>query len=319
MTTRGVTIGKFYPPHRGHGHLVEQARARCDALTVILCFKPDEDPPGSLRAAWLRELYRDVEVLLVEDVYPEEPGVWADNTIRVLGGPPDVAFTSEDYGDEWARRMGAAHVEIDRARRTFPCSGRAVRADPLAHWDCLAPCVRAYYAKRVCVVGAESSGTTTLARDLAAHYETEWVPEYGREYFERTEHSNRPWRSEELLYIAREQARREDEAARRANRLLVCDTDAFATGIWHERYLGHRSPVVESVRAMRACDLYVVTDIDIPFVQDGTRDGEHIRAWMHRRFVEALEERGTPFRIVSGTREARVRAAVGFIDEQVGA
>ncbi|HKO23198.1 MAG TPA: ATP-binding protein, partial [Chloroflexota bacterium] len=108
------------------------------------------------------------------------------------------------------------------------------------------------------------------------------------------------WRSEEFVHIAREQCRRENEAARQANRLLVCDTDAFATTLWHERYVGTPSQAVAAVAAGRRADLYVLTDVDIPFVQDGTRDGEHLRHWMHDRFIAELTREGHPYIVVSG-------------------
>jgi nicotinamide riboside kinase len=85
-----------------------------------------------------------------------------------------------------------------------------IRADPLGHWEYLAPAVRAWYALRVAVVGAESTGTTTLARSLAANYHTEWVPEYGREYCEQLVASGvrleeRRWATHEFVEIARAQ------------------------------------------------------------------------------------------------------------------
>jgi NadR type nicotinamide-nucleotide adenylyltransferase len=194
-----------------------------------------------------------------------------------------------------------------------------VRADPLACWEYLAPCVRAYFCKRVCVVGAESSGTTTLAAALAAHYNTVWVPEYGRAYYEAK--MRRPdagaWRSEEFVHIAREQCRRENEAARQANRLLVCDTDAFATTVWHERYVGTPSHAVAAVSAGCRPDLYVLTDVDIPFVQDGTRDGEHLRRWMHDRFIAELTGQRRPYIVVSGAPEARLHTAIQSIEARV--
>src|SRR5881227_1635745 len=70
----------------------------------------------------------------------------------------------------------------------------------------------------------------------------------------------------EFVHIAREQCRREDEAARQANRLLFCDTDAFATTLWHERYVGRPSPAVAAIAAGCHPDLYMLTDVDIPFV-----------------------------------------------------
>jgi nicotinamide riboside kinase len=122
------------------------------------------------------------------------------------------------------------------------------------------------------------------------------------------------WRSEEFVHIAREQCRREDAAARVADRVLICDTDAFATAIWHERYLHTASPVLEAMAGARRPHLYLLAGDEIPFVQDGTRDGEQIRSWMHRRFLAALEAQRLPYRLLSGAPEVRLRAAIAAID-----
>ena len=169
--------------------------------------------------------------------------------------------------------------------------------------------------KRVVIIGSESSGTTTLARALAAHYRTVWVPEYGRTYSEGRQHVAQPWRSDEFVHIATEQIRMEDAIARLANKVLICDTDAFATSIWHERYMGAPSDDVKAIAAARRYDLYVVTDVNIPFVQDGIRDGESFRQWMQERFIEELSNSSTPMMVVSGPHEQRFAAAVRRIDE----
>ena len=313
----GLVVGKFYPPHRGHKHLIDTAAARVDELTVMVARKAGEAPDADLRASWLREIHPAARVIVVDDILrDDDSAAWAAYTVEVLGRAPDVVFTSEDYGDPYARYLGARHVLVDRERRAVPVSGTAVRARPLAHWDYLEPCVRAYYAVRVCVVGAESSGTTTLARALAEHYGTVWVPEYGREYCERLpDLFAHAWDSAEFVHIAEEQCRREDRAAREANRLLVCDTDAFATGIWHRRYLGRRCPAVEALAAPRRYALCLLTDIrGVPFEQDGLRDGEHLRAWMQALFEEELRAQGRRYALLSGTHEERLAAAIRLID-----
>ena len=169
--------------------------------------------------------------------------------------------------------------------------------------------------RRVVIIGSESSGTTTLARALAEHYHTVWVPEYGRTYSEGRLHSNQPWRSDEFIHIAIEQTRMEDALAMLANEVLICDTDAFATSIWHERYMGTPSNEVKAIVASRNYDLYVVTDANIPFAQDDIRDGESFRQWMQGRFVEELSKSSTPMIVVSGPHEERFAAAVKRIDE----
>ena len=319
MTRRGLIVGKFYPPHRGHKHLIDTARAQVDDLTVIICRKPGESPPGELRAAWLREIHTDVRVILIDDhLDADDSRAWAENSIRVIGFTPDVVFTSESYGESFAHYLGCQHVSVDRMRLAVPVSGTAVRADPLGQWAHLEPPIRAFYARRVCLVGAESTGKTTLAAALAEHYATVWVPEYGREYSERklAEEGGYDFRSEEFAHIAARQRELEEDAARRANKVLICDTDAFATSVWHRRYMGERSAEVEQIAAHgRRPDLYLLTDVNTPFVQDGTRDGESVREWMHETFVAELTTQRRPFRHLSGSYAERFAQAVEYVDE----
>ncbi|MEJ2579640.1 MAG: ATP-binding protein, partial [Kineosporiaceae bacterium] len=125
------------------------------------------------------------------------------------------------------------------------------------------------------------------------------------------------WRSEDFTRIAAYQLADEDAAVARAARdgarLVVCDTDALATAIWHERYLGEPSPAVRRVAAARRYDLYLLTGDEIPFVQDGLRDGEHVRGWMTARFRTELAARPEPWVEVTGTRQQRLATAVAAV------
>jgi NadR type nicotinamide-nucleotide adenylyltransferase len=256
------------------------------------------------------------KVLVIDDRYDEQDSsLWAHNTIAWLGAAPDVVFTSEEYGDRYASLMGCRHELVDAPRNAVPCCGRAIRRDPWGNWRFLSPAVRAWYVRRVCILGAESTGTTTLAEDLADYYKTECTREYGRELSESKLETRDPeWRTEEFAQVAREQCRREDEAARSANRVLVCDTNAFATMLWHRRYMGFESDAVRAIAEGRRYDLYVLTGDEIPFVQDGLRDGEHIRHEMHRWFEDALAAQHVPWICVRGDRLARLQLAVQRID-----
>ncbi len=317
----GVVIGKFLPPHRGHRHLIETALSRCQRVVVIVCGRKTDPIPARLRKLWLREIVPAAEVMRIDDHYDENDSrVWAENTIRWLGRAPDAVFTSESYGDAYARHMGCVHVMVDQARLTVPCSGTAVRQDPLAMWEHLDPPVRGWFAKRVVVVGAESTGTTTLAGDLAAALGTVWVEEYGREYSALKQAGGvAEWEPDEFLRIAREQTRREEAAARRANRILVCDTNAFATCLWHRRYMATDSEALGRFARVRCRpDLYLLTGDEIPFVQDGLRDGEHLRHDMHRWFIDALERQHVPWQLVRGSRAPRLDAALARIRRDFG-
>jgi len=310
---RGLVVGKFFPPHKGHIYLIKEAKKGCDHLTVLVVDAKNESIPASLRAKWIRELVSDVEVLVVEDIYAyDDSRAWAKYTIKILGYSPDVVFTSEDYGDPFAQYMGCKHVLIDKERIHVPISGTKVRSNPLKYWDYIDEPVRAYFAKRVCVVGAESTGTTTIAKALANYYKTVWVPEFGRFYSEGKMQGPvmADWGTKEFIYIAKMQNSIEHQLAKICNKILICDTDSFATSIWHERYIGYMSEDVDLLSKDRKYDLYFLTDVDIPFVQDGLRDGEHIRDNMHKKFIEELTKRGKKFIILSGSHEKRLATAI---------
>jgi NadR type nicotinamide-nucleotide adenylyltransferase len=319
--TLGFVVGKFYPPHRGHRHLIETARRGCDRLVVLLPHHASQKIPGELRRAWLEEIHPGCEIHLVPDELDDDAEQWARFTIGHLGRAPDVVFSSEDYGLPFAAAMGCRHVMVDRDRTAFPISGTAVRSAPLENLEWVEPCVRAYLVRRVVLIGAESTGKTTLARMLAGRYETAWVEEFGREYWQAklggdpAPEALLEWTSEEFREIAARQQERENGLARTANRVLLCDTNAFATGTWHERYLGRRDEEVDAIGRRDRVDLYLLTEPDFPFVQDGWRDGESIRDWMHARFVEQLAALPVPAVRLRGPLEARLAAATAAIDD----
>lgn len=96
--------------------------------------------------------------------------------------------------------------------------------------------------------------------------------------------------------------------------LVVCDTDVLATTVWHERYVRGRCEDVVSMAAARPPALYILTGCEIPFVQDGLRDGEQVREWMHERFREVLGQQSVPWVEVAGTISERLGAALPHVE-----
>lgn len=328
----GLVIGKFYPFHAGHQALVRAATSSCDRVTVEVMVHGVESIAPELRVAWVQGEHPDARVVPVHDdaeVDFDSPAVWDLHMVPItaaLDGPVDAVFSSDAYGEELARRLGATWVQVDPGRASTPISGTAIRADPAGNWWALPTPVRAWFTKRVVVLGAESTGSTTLAAALGAHYGAEVVPEYGREWTkQRPGGHEAPWHTAEFDLVAQVQGAREDAAAGRARRpLLVCDTDVLATTLWHERYVGRPSPTVVAAAAARpAPALYVLTGDEIPFVQDGLRDGEHVRSDMQRRFREVLRQvatdRGVPWLEVHGDPAPRLAAAVSAVDDVLAA
>ena len=169
--------------------------------------------------------------------------------------------------------------------------------------------------KRICLLGAESTGKTTLARSLALEYVDAWNPEFGRPYTEIGRDPEAPWTSVEFTHIARIQCWYEDCLAATATRILFCDTDAFTTSLFHEVYLGRPTRAFDDLVA-RTYDLYLVCGLDVPWANDGIREFEEQRHWMHERYVERAQASGSPWVLLEGPharRLARAREAVDLL------
>lgn len=321
----GLVLGKFYPLHAGHQQLIRSASSVCERVTVQVLASAVESIPVEVRAGWIRAEHPEVDVVAGMDeahVDFDDPEAW-DLHMAVIEGlldtPVEAVFTSDDYGAELARRLGATWHQVDPGRSAVAVSGTAVRADVAGHWWALPPPVRAWFCRRVVVVGAESTGTTTLAMDLAEHYGVPCVPEYGRTWTEiRPGGLGAPWHTSEFDLVAIEHERQEVEAMRASPMpLVISDTDVLATSIWHERYTGGASPTVTARAKAWRPDLYILTGDEIPFVQDGMRDGEHIRHAMQDRFREVLGEGSVPWFEVRGTASERLKDAVIRVDRLI--
>ena len=315
--TRGFLLGKFMPPHNGHVALVETAQALVDELTVLVCWQPDDPIPGPLRLAWMQELFPRARVLGHGRVVPQMPEddpdfwtIWRRLVVDAHPEPIDLLFASERYGSRLAIEVGAHFVVIDPARSGVPVSASAVRADPMAHWRHLPAPVRPYYASTICLHGPESTGKTTLAPLLARHFDTLFVPEYGRTYCEEYGLSIG---MDDLVTIGRTHAAMTQALLRQCNRRLILDTDPIMTAVWADMLFDGRDPWFDAFQA--TADLYLLLDIDLPWVDDGTRFfGEEAR---RRRFFDLsraeLERRGLDYRIIGGPPEQRFERALEAI------
>ena len=208
----------------------------------------------------------------------------------------------------------------------------------MTDWKSLPPAERERLACRVILVGSESTGKTTLAQQLVEHYrerggiwaDTQWVPEYGREYTEillerqgviqanpEAEVHSAEWTAEDFAVIAVEQQRLEDAAAASGSPVLFCDTDAFATQLWERRYLGDGSTAAyDALPVSPPRALYLVADLTgVPFEQDGIRDGEDFRGAMQQWFIDELTARGEHWALVTGTREERLATSIRLVDD----
>ncbi|MET4613335.1 HTH-type transcriptional repressor of NAD biosynthesis genes [Rhodococcus sp. PvR044] len=347
MYEHALVIGKFYPPHRGHHHLVRSAARVAARVSVVVIASAAETIPLAERVSWIRQSHAGDANVTITGIACDAPmdlestPVWAAQVacmkaaVRQIDAEPvDAVVSSEKYGDELARWFSATHVCVDPDRVDHPVSGTDCRADLADRWDWLDEPARAGLATRIVVLGAESTGTTTVSRAVAEHYRdrggvwsrTGWVPEYGRQATHdklarlRAAQPGAPvkaltWTGDDFAHIASEQTRTEEAAARAGSPVLICDTDAFATTVWERRYLGPDSGRAWEAVADRQA-LYLLTDhVGVPFVQDGIRDGEHVRAEMTGWFEDALTATGRSWVLLTGSLEERVELAVRVVDQ----
>ncbi|MGH6978940.1 MAG: AAA family ATPase [Brevundimonas sp.] len=313
---KGLVLGKFMPPHAGHQYLCDFARAACTELTILVCSLPGDPIPGEQRAAWMAELYPDCRIAWCNEIVPQEPAddpqfwpIWRDLIARHVGEVASV-FASESYGHRLAAELSARFVPCDPMRIAIPTSATAIRADPFASWSYIPRPVRPWFVKRVCLFGPESSGKTTLAGQLAQMFNTVVLPEYGRTW---TENFGVDIDKQALEQIAHGHRASRAAALRAANKILIEDTDPILTCVWADMLLGQRQPWMQD--DLDPADLYLLTDIDFDWVDDGTRyftDHTH-RQRFHALCEKELVNRKLPYLKISGDRETRLASAVSAI------
>ncbi len=309
MTT-GLVLGKFAPLHRGHQRLIEASLSETDHTIVLIYDCPEIDTlPLPMRAQWIRDLYPQVEILEAWDgptqmgLEPEITKQHDEYLNRRLGHRSITHFfNSESYGEHVSRGLKCIDRRVDPDRSLIPISATDIRREPFRYRSFVSPRVYRDLIKKVVLLGAPSTGKTTLAAELANRYQTVWMPEYGREYWEQHQ-SNRRLTCDQLLEIAIEHRRREDDLLLNADRYLFVDTDATTTLQFSYYYHGAAHPqLVELAASTRdRYDLVLLCAPDIPYDNTWDRSGDANRIEMHRRIVSDLLTRKTPFYWLTGS------------------
>lgn len=315
----GLVLGKFMPPHLGHLYLLDFARHYTPDLTVVVGSLAREPIAGAVRHAWMQELAPWARVVHLQDENPQFPeehpdfwAIWRESLKRCSARSIDLLFASEDYGQRLAEEIGAQFIPCNGARQLVPISATEIRSDPWKHWRFLPPCVRAHYCRRVCIFGPESTGKSTLAQELAQHFQGALVPEFARQWIEGLK---RPLQLSDMDIIARAQNASEDSLARQSSGLLFCDTDSLTTTLWCRELFGQVPPSVEQLARERRYDLTLLTDVDVPWVADPVR----YRPQERQRFWEACRERldlhGRVWKEIRGDWDARRKLAHQAVEE----
>lgn len=316
--TNGFVLGKFMPPHRGHIGLCDTAMQLVDRLTVLVCTLPDDPINGAERFDWMQRLLPSARVMHHDRIVPQQPSdhpdfwpIWRDICRTAHSDPIDMVFGSEPYITRLAAELGAQPVIVDPDRLGFPISGTAIRSNPVANWDMIPGPVRTHYQKRVILVGAESTGKTSLAIALASRFYTRMVPEYGRTYDAAQRLIG--WGPQDFHQIAlRHQALRR-AIAPHAGPVLIEDTDPLQTAIWQQTLLAQDMP--GPIHGPLG-HLYLLLDTDLDWKNDGTRyhGDSTARTLFQSRCRDILSSAGASFVTLGGNWADRLLKATNHIE-----
>ena len=322
----GLVVGKFAPLHLGHEQVIRAALAACDHVVLLSYSRPEF--PGcepARRETWLSARFPETTRIVLDPATDPLPNnsdsddshraFCATILHREIDRPIDAIFTSEAYGPgfaaDLAKRQGApvTHVSIDLTRDLIPVSGTDLRSNVHGLRRFLAPEVYATFIERVGILGGESTGKSTLAAALARELGTTHVTEYGRELWDLR---GGQLAFEDLLAIAREQIRREEEALLdpATHRFLFCDTTPLTTLFYSHEMFHRAAPELEALARRFYHHLILCAD-DFPFDQDGTRRDAAFRTHGQSWYTETLAN--SSYGLVHGCLPDRIAKSLGII------
>ncbi len=340
--TRGLVFGKFLPLHRGHLFLIATAATRCDELHIVISYLESDnkkliaqfagrDITKSDQLSWLNEAFGGMDFIKIHLIdesklppYPHGWEAWATLVKSELRFEPELVFTSEPAYDTGLKKYfpQSTHVIVDPKRECVPISAtKLVEGGMIKNWEYLAGPCRAFFARRVVMVGTESCGKSTLVRYMANLYATSWAEEYGREYV-RNELSGH---EDELTYedfprIAAGHWQVQAKAMRHANRIVFIDTDAIVTQYYCQAYTGKPHPAVEEFISRQRYDLVLFLEPDLTWVADGMRlMGDERQRIKNNETIKAMyRERGIRYTPIAGSCQERLTKAIELTEHLLG-
>lgn len=170
---------------------------------------------------------------------------------------------------------------------------------------------------KIVIFGPESTGKTTISRQLAEYYNTIWVPEFARDYLQKKWNTSKEiCQKEDILPIAKGQVQLENELVKKANKILICDTDILETKVYsQEFYGGFVDERLDEAAHKNQYHLYLLTYIDTPWEADDLRDRSEQRLEMFTAFKQSLIEHNKSYILLKGNKEIRLNTAINAIDK----
>ena len=341
MYNVGVFFLKGLPPHRGHLYQIIQASTECKKLYVVLCDnvketsrlceKADMPPiPPEIRKKWLSQELQDfdtVKVILYKESdypdiqpYPNSWKTWMQHLLEIVPEKIDAFFVGEqEYVENIPKYCDAKVILFEYNRSRYPVSGTLIRENPMKYWDYILGAARPFFAKRILIVGTESTGKTTLTTKLAKLFYTSWSDEVGRHYAaDYLGGDETIFESEDFSRIAYLQHEQDLLALKSANKVVFFDTDAVATQYFSEIYLNQTNPVVESFVTTDKYDMVLFLEPDVKWVDDGMRlnGDQKRREALSSKLLKMYQDRGfgDKIEVIKGNYQERLQTSIKLVD-----
>lgn len=312
----GLYFGKFAPFHKGHQYMVETALTEVDHLYILIYNCPDTiDIPLSTRAEWIEELYPNTTVVRAWNG-PTETGrtdhMKAIHEKYIVDRLPDDAnithfYSSEELYGHVSEALNAENRLVDSEREEVPISGTEIRDNPYNSREYVHPTVYQDLVTNVVFLGGPSTGKSTLAEELAGQFGTEWMPEYGREYWEK-HNIDRRLTTTQLVELAEEHLEKEDRKLERSDTYLFTDTNAITTYCFSKYYHDEVAPRLRelAINCSERYDIVFLCGTDIPYDNTWDRSGEGNRIRLQTMTKDFLDAHNIPYITLEGSVEERV-------------
>jgi HTH-type transcriptional repressor of NAD biosynthesis genes len=326
-----LVLGKFYGLHTGHLYLIDTALENSEVVHVLACHNPTQTIPGKLRVKTLRKIYEKNKNVIIHSVddgempqYESECksldefyGYWVPFVYGFVGNL-DCVFTSENYGEDFAKYLDIEHFLVDRERIKHPVSGTKIRTNPFDNWEFIPEEIRPHFIKRIAIMGPESVGKSTLTKNLARYYNTNFVEEYGRTVFER---NGNKIGIEDFIPISVGRQDIEDQRLKTSNKLLFCDTEDITTYLFSKMFFPNDYQSIENILLNKIYknnnyDLYLLLGADCDGVQDGTRQFLEERIDHYDVIKSELDKHDCNYIEINGNWEERIVKSIEIINHQ---
>ena len=326
----GMYGGSFNPLHLGHVNNIITASNLCEKLYIVLSATNDpREIDSRTRLQWLKNLTADMENVEVFSMFDAcsnkvmhdwEAG--AKYIKEYIGKPIDVVFSGDDYYgcDVWEDLYPDSEIYyIPRSNTNV--SSTMIRNNPYKYFDFLPSCVKPYYTKKVCIVGTESCGKSTLVRNLAKYYNTAYVEEIGREVCDQAGGIDN-MQSSHYAEILIKHKQLEEEKIKQANRVLFIDTDSLVTLYYYQLGFENTDEYDESIEKLAVeisklnnYDLYIFLEPDVEWIQDGTRTYGDTRDENNKKLKEILDKNNINYVSINGNYQHRYEKAKELVNE----